>query len=153
VNHIKYEWDEIHGYCQSLGRRLKSEKFDSVVGVSRGGLIPATIIAEEMNVRELRTVGVRSYRLRWGKKESSPILYQTCSPYLMGKVLVVDDIADTGETFEYLMEHFGKNQAIEKIVTCSVFVRRSSSFVPNYFHKDIVGKDWVVFPWEKTPSK
>ena len=60
---------------------------------------------------------------------------------------------DTGETFEYLMEHFGKNQAIEKIVTCSVFVRRSSSFVPNYFHKDIVGKDWVVFPWEKTPSK
>jgi hypoxanthine phosphoribosyltransferase len=67
--------------------------------------------------------------------------------------LVVDDIADTGETFEYLMEHFAKNKAITEIVTCSVFVRRSSSFVPNYFHTDLVGKDWVVFPWEKTPSK
>lgn len=153
MNKVNYNWDDIQEYCKILGNRMKPRKFDSVVGVSRGGLIPATIIAEEMNVRELRTVGVRSYRLRYGQKETRPILYQTCSPYLMGTVLVVDDIADTGETFEYLMDHFRRNKAITEIVTCSVFVRRSSSFVPNYYHTDLVGKDWVVFPWEKTPTK
>ena len=41
----------------------QGNNYDSVVGVSRGGLIPATIMAEYMNVRELRTIGVRSYQL------------------------------------------------------------------------------------------
>ena len=58
-----YDYTEIHNFCEDLAIKLKGKKFDSVVGVSRGGLIPATIIAEHMNVRELRTVGVRSYQL------------------------------------------------------------------------------------------
>jgi hypoxanthine phosphoribosyltransferase len=151
MNTTKYTWDELNAFCLILASRLGSEKFDSVVGVSRGGLIPATIIAEQMGVRELRTTGVRSYQLRRGSKETRPVLYQSCTPYLHGRVLLVDDIADTGETFEYLMKHFNKNKAITEVITCSVFVRRTSSFIPNYYHTDIVGKDWVVFPWEKTP--
>jgi hypoxanthine phosphoribosyltransferase len=151
MNTTKYTWDEINAFCLILASRLTSEKFDSVVGVSRGGLIPATIIAEQMGVRELRTTGVRSYQLRRGSKETRPVLYQSCTPYLHGRVLLVDDIADTGETFEYLMKHFNKNKAITEVITCSVFVRRTSSFIPNYYHTDIVGKDWVIFPWEKTP--
>ena len=65
---------------------MKNQQFDSVVGVSRGGLIPATIIAEHMNIRELRTIGVRSYQLNGLSKRKDSILYQSCSPYLVGRV-------------------------------------------------------------------
>jgi len=148
-----YDYAEIHDFCEKLATRLKGVNFDSVVGVSRGGLIPATIIAEHMNVRELRTVGVRSYQLNGiGGKRSSEVLYQSCSPYLHGNVLLIDDIADTGETFNFLLKHFKRNNNINTITTCSVFVRRSSSYVPDCYYKDIIGKEWIVFPWEpKSP--
>ena len=146
-----YDYSQIHDICDTLGNRLSYKKFDSVVGVSRGGLIPATIIAEKMNVRELRTVGVRSYALNGIGKRSTSVLYQSCSPYLSGDVLLIDDIADTGETFNFLLDHFSKNKNIKSITTCSLFVRRSSNYIPDYYHTDIVGNDWIVFPWEPAP--
>jgi hypoxanthine phosphoribosyltransferase len=147
-----YDYSQIHGFCETLASRLRGTNFDSVVGVSRGGLIPATIIAESMNVRQLRTVGVRSYQLNGIGKRSKSILYQSCSPYLTGNVLVIDDISDTGETFKFLLDHFSKNQQINKIITCSLFVRRSTSFIPDYYHTDIIGNEWIVFPWETDPT-
>jgi len=146
-----YSYDEIHKFCEVLAHRLKGSHFDSVVGVSRGGLVPATIIAEYMNVRHLRTVGVHSYQLNGMSTGGKAVLYQSCSPYLSGRVLVIDDISDTGNTFKFLKDHFSKNNSIDEIVTCSLFVRRSSSFIPDYYHTDIIGKDWIVFPWEPDP--
>ena len=147
-----YDYSQIHGFCETLATRLKGTNFDSVVGVSRGGLIPATIISEKMKVRQLRTVGVRSYQLSGLSKRSKSVLYQSCSPYLVGNILVIDDIADTGETFKFLLDHFNKNKQITKIITCSLFVRRSSGFIPDYYHTDIIGNEWVVFPWESDPT-
>ena len=147
-----YTYNEIHGFCENLARRLKGKQFDSVVGVSRGGLIPATIIAEHLNIRHLRTMGVHSYKLNGLGKRSKSVLYQSCSPYLSGRVLVIDDISDTGNTFKFLKDHFSRNNSIDEIVTCSLFVRRSSSFIPDYYHTDIIGKDWIVFPWEPDPT-
>lgn len=148
-----YTYNEIHQYCEILANRLKGGNYDSVVGVSRGGLIPATIIAEYMNVRELRTVGVHSYQLNGmvGKRSKS-VLYQSCSPYLSGNVLLIDDISDTGETFKFLLNHFSRNNNINKVTTCSLFVRRSSNHIPDYYHTDIIGNDWIVFPWEPDPT-
>ena len=95
-NRKYYDYTQIHDFCEDLAIKLKGKKFDSVVGVSRGGLIPATIM-EYMNVRELRTVGVRSYQLNGlgTGKRNTEVLYQSCSPYLYGDVLLIDDIADT----------------------------------------------------------
>ena len=150
-NKTYYDYSQVHGFCETLASRMKNQQFDSVVGVSRGGLIPATIIAEHMNVRELRTIGVRSYQLNGLSKRKDSILYQSCSPYLVGKVLLIDDISDTGETFKFLINHFGRNRNIDSLTTCSVFVRRSSSYVPDYYHTDIIGNHWIVFPWEPVP--
>ena len=50
-NKTYYDYSQVHGFCETLASRLKNKQFDSVVGVSRGGLIPATIIAEHLNVR------------------------------------------------------------------------------------------------------
>ena len=148
---INYDYQQIHGFCCTLANRLSYKKFDSVVGVSRGGLIPATIIAEKMNVRELRTIGVRSYQLNGIGKRKDSVLYQSCSPYLVGDVLLIDDISDTGETFKFLIDHFGRNKNIISLTTCSLFVRRSSNYIPDYYHQDIIGNDWIVFPWEPAP--
>lgn len=152
MKRIRCEWGEVTVACKMLAGRLQADEYDSIVGISRGGLIPATIIAETLNVRELRTVGVRSYGLRNNVKLGKPILYQMCTPYLRGRVLLVDDISDTGDTFEFILSHFRKNQAIANVTTCSLYVRKGTTHVPNYYHTEIVGKDWVVFPWEIEPS-
>ena len=77
-------------------------KYDSVVGVSRR-VDPATIMRYECTC-ELRTVGVRSYQLNGlGIKKKYQVLYQSCSPYLYGDVLLIDDISDTEETFHFLI--------------------------------------------------
>ena len=97
-NRKYYDYTQVQGFCETLASRLKNGNFDSVVGVSRGGLIPATIIAECMNVRELRTMGVRSYQLNGIGKRKDSVLYQSCSPYLVGNVLLIDDMSESLNT-------------------------------------------------------
>ena len=100
-----------------------------------------------MNVRELRTVGVRSYQLNGlgTGKRNTEVLYQSCSPYLYGDVLLIDDIADTGETFNFLLDHFKRNKNINKITTCSVFVDEVPIMYPIIMQRTLLVTNGLFF--------
>jgi hypoxanthine phosphoribosyltransferase len=64
-------------------------------------------------------------------------------------ILIVDDIADSGETLKYAVSKL-KGNGCESIQTASVFYKPCSKFKPDYFAKEVEETTWIVQPWEST---
>src|SRR5690606_26579658 len=91
-------WDQFHRDSRALAWRLAGVgPFDAVVAIARGGLVPAAIVARELNIRTVETVSVKSYDHQ--NKGGIKVLKEISAPVLElartgAKVLIVDDLVD-----------------------------------------------------------
>src|SRR5438552_14341372 len=100
-------WDQFHRDARALAWRLAAAgPFTAIVAITRGGLVPAAIVARELNVRLIETVCVESYRDYTKQGELQVLKGVTASIVeLRGKgVLIVDDLVDTGKTAKVVRE-------------------------------------------------
>src|ERR671929_2172036 len=94
-------WDQFHRDARALAWRLAVQgPFQAIVAITRGGLVPAAIVARELNVRLIETVCVESYQEY--TKQGELRLIKSVAPDIVGRrgkgVLIVDDLVDTGKT-------------------------------------------------------
>src|SRR5881409_2703093 len=100
-------WDQFHRDARALAWRLSGEgPFEAVVAVTRGGLVPAAIVARELGIRVIEMVGVASYDY---DKEGQVQVLKPISAAIIGEhggagVLIVDDLVDTGATARVVRE-------------------------------------------------
>src|SRR5215471_13706321 len=106
--HFPVSWDEFHRDARALAWRLAGAgPFQAIVAVTRGGLVPAAIVARELDIRVIETVCVASYdhvyqgELRMLKTIAEQV--RTVGPGGQG-VLIVDDLVDTGKTAKLVRE-------------------------------------------------
>jgi hypoxanthine phosphoribosyltransferase len=134
---------------QRLNQKLV-EKFDWYLAISRGGLIPATLLSHLTGVRKIDTLCLVSYTEKNTQAELEII--QKDYSHLKGqKVLIIDDLVDSGETMEFAMEYL-KKFAPETVKTAVVFKKKHSKFHPDYFIEERSSEDWIDFPWEVDQS-
>src|SRR5688572_3084358 len=94
-------WDQFHRDSRALAWRLAGEgPFEAVVAITRGGLVPAAIVARELGIRVIETVCIASYDYdKQGEIEILKAVGETFAGRDGGaKVLIVDDLVDTGAT-------------------------------------------------------
>ena len=127
---VFYSWEWLDKTVMELGETILSSKtnIEYVTGVPRGGLIPAVMLSHYMNKK------FKSY---------NEVIEMTNN--IRQKVLVVDDISDSGETL-YKAETFG-------FQTATLTVRHSTIFIPDFYGERIEDDRWLVFPWEREDSK
>ncbi len=140
-------WNQIYNMLLNLTERIRKNKFkpDIIVGVSRGGWPPARVISDLLGNPNLANVRAEFY-LGVAETKEEPILTQPTSMEVAGKrVLVVDEIADTGKSLKLVKEHIIQQGATEtKIAT--VYYKPWSIIKPDYYEKET--RRWIVFPWE-----
>ena len=118
---------------------------DVIVGVSRGGWIPARVLCDLLSVPSLANIGVEFYTTI-GKTKRQPKLTQPLSATVSGKkVLLVDEIADTGESLKLAKQQVMKEGAKE-IRCVTMYTKPWSTIEPDYQGKRT--SCWIVFPWE-----
>ncbi len=118
---------------------------DVIVGVSRGGWVPARVLCDLLNTPVLASLSVGSYSGIYEKK-SRPILTQSLSASVSRKrVLVVDEVVDTGESLKLAKEHVTKRRA-EEVRTATMYEKPWSASEPDYHGRKT--SSWIVFPWE-----
>lgn len=124
----------------------------TILGVSRGGLVPAVMLSHKKNKSKFYSVGVGSYN---GKNRSDCYFYQTI-PFDLIKntktLYIVDDICDTGNTFKFITERMFNNNFNINVYTVSLILKNKSEFRPNFYGKSLDSTDWINFPWESTKS-
>ncbi len=139
-------WDQFHRDSRALAWRLTGlGTFDAVVAIARGGLVPATIVARELNIRVIETVAVKSYdhqaqgEVRILKSVSDSILKVAREG---GKILIVDDLVDTGATARAVRDmlpgaHFA-----------TVYAKPKGREMVDTFITEVSQDTWIFFPWD-----
>ena len=137
------KWKDIENNISRCIEQFKSFRFDTILGLARGGMIPATLMSYKLNCNNLQQFGVRT-------RDVESIQYYG-NPILTGKVLVVDDINDSGLTFSsvdnYIRYHFDHNE-IDDIVYCSLYRRYNTKFKSDITGEAVKDDRWLVFPWD-----
>ncbi len=141
-------WDQFHRDARALAWRLASAgPFEAIVCVTRGGLVPAAIVARELNVRLIETICVESYGDP-GQQGELKIL-KTVSEVAMGNgprpgagVLIVDDLVDTGKTARIVRDilpaaHFA-----------TVYAQPMGRPMVDTFITEVSQDTWIYFPWD-----
>jgi len=140
-------WNRIYTMLLSQAEKIRQSSFkpDVIVGVTRGGWVPARVLSDFLGVPDFATVRVEFY-LGVAETRNEPVLIQGVSAVVTGKkVLIVDDVADTGKSLQLAREHVLQQGATEvKIAT--VYRKPWSVIKPDYYETET--SCWVVFPWE-----
>ena len=141
-------WEQIYELLLNLANRIRKANFrpDVIVGISRGGWPPARIMSDLLENPELANVKAEFY-LGVAETKGEPVITQPVSVSVMGKkVLVVDDVADTGKSLRLVRSHLREHGATEvKIAT--IYYKPWSILTPDWYEKET--SSWVIFPWER----
>jgi hypoxanthine phosphoribosyltransferase len=140
-------WEDFGILINKLTDKIKSrdvKRPDFVIGIARGG-IPVSIVLCEKFGAEFDFFRVKSYSN--SGKHTKPKISAAPSSTLSGKVVfIVDDIADSGDTFKAVLDYLKNKGLPKKIFTASLFVKPTSVFIPDAYVEKT--DKWVVFPWE-----
>ena len=139
-------WDQFHRDSRALAWRLMGQgKFDAVVAIARGGLVPATIVARELNIRVVESVALKSYD---HQSQGTVKVLKPMSQQILdlagngGKVLIVDDLVDTGNTARAVRDmlpgaHFA-----------TVYAKPMGRDLVDTFITEVSQDTWIFFPWD-----
>lgn len=141
-------WNQVYRLVLKLAEKIKKSRFepDVIVGVSRGGWIPARIVSDIIENSNLANVTTEFYEDIAETKQEPTITQPISVPVKDMKVLVVDDLADTGKSLKLVKAHL-KEQGAKEIKIATIFYKPESITVPDFYEKKT--KRWVVFPWEQ----
>lgn len=153
-------WYDIEKMCGNIAHQIeeKNINIDAIIGLSRGGLVPSTILAHFLQIREVLVHGYHSYDELTNMRDPGNdhgYMYQDVVYDLMkglqGKhILIVDDLCDEGITMDGLTKRLYKkfHKGAVNFMTATLYCKEHSIFKPDFVGK-FCGKDWLVFPWEE----
>ncbi|MBL4830689.1 MAG: xanthine phosphoribosyltransferase [Aliivibrio sp.] len=139
TNKFIITWDNMQTYTRQLAeRQLPAEQWKGIIAVSRGGLVPAAILARELNIRYVDTVCISSY-------DHDHQRDMTVLKAVEGDgegFLIVDDLVDSGETAIKLREMYPKGKLI------TVCAKPSGKHLVDEYIVDIPQDTWIEQPWD-----
>ena len=145
-------WDQMHRDARALAWRLDGKGPDggawkAVVGITRGGLVPAMIVARELDIRVVDTISVKSYHSGGGAADQRSDAQVIKSPQadLMGDgtgILIVDDLVDSGKTLELVRKLYPKAHF------ATVYAKPSGKPMVDSEITEVSQDTWIFFPWD-----
>lgn len=141
-------WQEVDALCQRLADQLRGQKFDLFLAISRGGLIPAGLLAKRLKHFHVLVASVMYYDERDQRLEHPVLLEFPAEPVLHGKtVLIVDDVWDSGQTIAFIEKIVVRAGGQPKVATLHFKPQRSEvDGHPDFYAEET--QAWIVYPWE-----
>ncbi|MDD4616939.1 MAG: xanthine phosphoribosyltransferase [Alphaproteobacteria bacterium] len=140
-------WEELHRNAKALAWKLHElgKPWKGIIAVTRGGLVPATIVARELDIRVIETVSVIGYRANDAMPAQRDQLSIVKEPANVGDGegwLVVDDLVDTGRTLEAL------RKMLPKAHFAVIYAKPSGKPLVDTFVTEVSQETWIYFPWD-----
>lgn len=138
---IYISWEDFHNQVKALATKIKATgKFNRIVAVSRGGLIPAGILAYELDIRNCDVINMSSYDGEI-KRQDDAIEIKGLLADIDEKTLIIDDLSDSGRTLDLLHRQY------PKAVRVCVYTKPNGQGACDIFAQNLPNQ-WVVFPWD-----
>jgi len=140
-------WNQIYAMLFCQGKKIQAHDYkpDIIVGIARGGIVPARILSDLIETKDFTTIQIEHYQGIKQTKEQ-PLLKQCLNMLLTDKeVLLVDDVSDRGTSLQLAKNHLKQNEAKE-IKIATLYAKPTSTIIPDYYEKQT--SNWIVFPWD-----
>ncbi|OGG57937.1 hypothetical protein A2853_03360 [Candidatus Kaiserbacteria bacterium RIFCSPHIGHO2_01_FULL_55_17] len=135
-------WEELQNEIKNLAMKINYTP-DIVVGIIRGGLIPARLLSNELNVKNMHCLTVK--KVGADRKVMTDILEDVSGK----KILLVEDMLETGKSLQVAQAYLEAKGA--EVKTACLYTMPISDVKPDYSLKEI--SEIIKFPWEGTISK
>lgn len=141
-------WNQFMNLCRDLAFQIKESGFkpDMIVAIGRGGYLPGRILSDYLDNSNLTSFKIEHYKS--SHKEPEAIVRYPLSANIAGqKILLVDDVSDSGDTYRAALQHLHQCGVAREIRTVALHYKTVSDYVPDYYAKKIVKWRWLIYPW------
>lgn len=144
-------WREVEEGCVLIAENILREgvEIDTIIGILRGGWVPAQLLSDYLGVRSVGTLEIKFYK-SVGETSEKPVVTQ---PLIVGirdkNVLLVDDVSDTGKTLNVAV-NFLSLYGPRKVYTATLYFKPWSMYKPDYYAYETDA--WIIFPWDKAET-
>ncbi len=142
-------WEKILGDAKKLADKIKDKgDFHGLIAITRGGLVPAGLIAQELEIKKIETIGISSYETSAVTERDEEYREYEITKEMQGVGdgegwLVVDDLVDSGQTAKVVKE------LAPKALYCVLYAKPQGEEQADLFVERVEQGTWVFFPWEK----
>ena len=137
-------WDQLHRDCKALSWRLMPlGPWKGIYAITKGGLIPAAIVARELDVRVIDTICVASYE---GQNQGDTVNVLKSVAGDGEGWLLIDDLVDTGKTARVVRE------MVPKAHFATVYAKPEGRPLVDSFITEVSQDTWILFPWDAEPQ-
>jgi xanthine phosphoribosyltransferase len=138
-------WEELHRNSKALAWRLvEAGPFKGIVAVTRGGLVPAAVVARELEIRLIDTLCIASYD---DVAQGRLSVMKTAAAADDGEGwLIIDDLVDTGRTAQEV------RKLLPKAHFATVYAKPAGRPLVDTFITEVSQDTWILFPWDIEPQ-
>lgn len=138
-------WDQLHRDARALAWRLDGQEWRAVVAVTRGGMVPAMIVARELDLRTIDTISIKSYKGTGPTGQGDLEVLKKPDHQLMQNgegILIVDDLVDSGRTLELIRKMYPKAHF------ATVYAKPKGKAMVQSYVTEVSQDTWIFFPWD-----
>ncbi|MGM0588565.1 MAG: phosphoribosyltransferase [Bacteroidota bacterium] len=143
--------DEVYALSYDLAGQIMNAgpTYDLVVAIARGGMLPARLMCDFLNIKSLTSMQIRHYTQGAEQMETAEVIDPIRVDVAGKNVLVVDDVNDSGDTLQAASEHLNNlNPAVCKTVV--IHEKEGSSFAADFVGQPVTEWKWLIYQWALT---
>lgn len=143
-------WEGIFSKSVTLAEKLMNDRsrkgFDCIVGISRGGLVLTRIMSDLLEIQDVM-ITKSEYYTDLGERRKKPAITQKIQGNIFHKkVLLLDDVADTGQSLVEI-ERYLESKKPKELTVATLYIKPWSKAIPDYYVSETDA--WIIFPWER----
>jgi hypoxanthine phosphoribosyltransferase len=141
-------WSEVQRQCQRLAGLIRESGYrpELVVAIGRGGYVPARLLCDYLHIMDLTSIKLEHYLSGADKQEQTLIRYPLKADIRGLRVLLVDDVNDTGDTLTAAVQHLQTFHP-DAVRTAVIHEKDVSRISADYYSRRIVRWRWLIYPW------
>lgn len=141
-------WERFQALARQLAFTIRLAPYhpDLIVAIGRGGYMPARIVSDYLDVFDLTDIKIEHYHGAH-KERFARIRYPLPADVAGKRVLLIDDVSDTGDTFEIAIRHLHERAEPAELKTAVLHHKLASTYTPDFFAEVVREWRWITYPW------
>ncbi|MEW6294047.1 MAG: phosphoribosyltransferase [Pseudomonadota bacterium] len=141
-------WHAVHAMARKLAHQVIDSGFrpEIIVAIGRGGLVPGRILSDLLGQMDLTSFKIEHYH-HATKLRAARVRYPLAADVAGRRVLLVDDVADSGETFAIALEHLASHGAPAAVKSAVLHYKTVSPYRPDFYARQVRNWRWIIYPW------
>ncbi len=141
-------WDRAYSLAKKVATSIINDGYvpDHIIGIARGGWVPSMMLSDLLGVKDLLSIRIEHWSATGAKDDKAVLKYPLQGDISGEKVLLVDDLTDTGDSMLVALEHL-KSRRPGEIKTAVLIHKTQSKYKPNYYALEKDKWSWIILPW------